>query len=346
MGAKNPLTIEVTRGGMVESRHRGAAVVVDSDGRLVHAWGDAARLVYPRSAIKPLQALVLIETGAADAYQLTDTELALASASHGATPEHTDLCAHWLERIGLGPGDLECGGQEPMDGETARDLIRMGVSPGPIHNNCSGKHTGFLTTARHLGEPVAGYSGPDHPVQQRMAVLLAEMGDCDLTDAPAGTDGCGIPVYGMPLRAMATALARMADPAGLAPERRAAAKRIIGAMTAHPRLVAGPARFDTIAMEAGAMEVGANTFAVKGGAEGMYGAVLPGLGLGIALKIDDGAKRASEVAMAAILEFLGALAPIGTGAAETAMAAFLEAPVTNARDETVGAVRMAEGWES
>lgn len=336
MSAKNPLTIEMTRGSMVESRHQGHAVVMDSGGRRVHAWGDGARLVYPRSSIKPLQALVLVETGAADAFRLTDTELALASASHSGCPEHTEAVARWLERVGLSPGDLECGAHEPMDADAARALAAAGEAPGPLHNNCSGKHTGFLTTAKHLGEATAGYSGPNHPVQQRMAALLAAMGDCDLSHAPTGTDGCGIPVTGLPLASMALALARMADPEGLPPERQAAAKRIIGAMMAKPHFVAGPGRFDTLAIEAGN-----NTFAVKGGAEGMYGAILPGLGLGIALKIDDGAKRASEVAMAAILEFLGPW----DEAAKTAMAAFLEAPVTNARGDTVGAVRMAEGWE-
>ena len=340
MSAKNPLTIEVTRGSMVESRHSGAAVVMDAGGRRVHAWGDGARIVYPRSSIKPLQALVLVETGAADAYALGDEELALASASHSGFPEHTEAVARWLERAGLSPGDLECGAHEPMDADAARALAAAGGAPGPLHNNCSGKHTGFLTTARHLGEATAGYSGLGHPVQQRMAALLAAMGDCDLSEAPTGTDGCGIPVMGMPLASMALALARMADPQGLPPERAAAAKRVFAAMTAKPRLVAGPGRFDTVAMEAGA-----DTFAVKGGAEGMHGAILPGLGLGVALKIDDGAKRASEVAMAAILEFLGVLAPMETGAAATAMAAFLEAPVTNARGETVGTIRMAEGWE-
>lgn len=336
MSAKNPLTIEVTRGSMVESRHRGHAVVMDAGGRRVHAWGDGARIVYPRSSIKPLQALVLVETGAAEAFKLTDRELALASASHSGFPEHTEAVARWLERVGLSSGDLECGAHEPMDADAARALAAAGETPGPLHNNCSGKHTGFLTTAKHLGEPVAGYSGPGHPAQQRMAAMLAEMGDCDLSEAPLGTDGCGIPVMGLPLASMALALARMADPEGLPPERQAAVKRITAAMTANPRLVAGPGRFDTVAMEAGA-----ETFIVKGGAEGMHGAILPGLGLGIALKIDDGAKRAAEVAMAAILGFLGQW----DAAAETAMAAFLDAPVTNARGDTVGAVRMAEGWE-
>lgn len=334
MEAKNPLMIDVTRGAMVESCHRGHAVVVDGNGHVLHAWGDVEKVVYPRSAIKPLQALALVETGAADVFGLSDKELALAAASHGATPEHTDLAARWLERIGLGPEALECGGHEPMDEAAANEMIRKGVSPGPIHNNCSGKHIGFLTTARHLGEPVAGYTGPDHPVQQRMVSILAEMGGCDLSQAPTGTDGCGIPVYGMPLLAMATAFARMAAPGGLPPERQAATKRIIAAMTAHPRLVAGPGRFDTIVMEA------VGTLVVKTGAEGMYGGILPGLDMGIALKIEDGAKRAAEVAMAAILKFLGVI----DDPAEKVLAAYFDASVTNAKGVAVGSIRMADGW--
>ncbi|MDA0306961.1 MAG: asparaginase [Proteobacteria bacterium] len=329
MDAKNPLMIEVTRGAMVESRHHGHAVVADRHGNVLHRWGEAGKIIYPRSAIKPLQALALIETGAADAYGLSDAELALATASHGATPEHTDLAAGWLERIGLGPKNLECGGHAPMDKPTADNMIRRDELPGPIHNNCSGKHAGFLTTAKHLGEPLAGYIGADHPVQRRLAAILAEMGDCDLSQAPTGTDGCGIPVYGMPLRAMATALARMADPSELSPERRAAAVRIIAAMTTHPRLVAGPGRFDTLVMEAAK-----GAFVVKTGAEGVYAGIIPEMGLGIALKIEDGAKRAAEVAMAAVLKHLGVL-----GGTE-----FSEASVSNAKGVGVGTVRMQEGW--
>ena len=327
MTAKNELIVEVTRGDMVESRHRGACVVVDAAGRTVHAWGDADRIIYPRSAIKPLQTLALIETGAAGGFGLGPGELALASASHGATPEHVAFVSEWLERIGLGSGDLECGGHEPMDKDAAKALARAGETPGPLHNNCSGKHAGFLTTAKHMDEPTAGYSKPDHPVQQRLLAMLSEMGDADLTSAPRGADGCGIPVFGMPLKAMAQALARMADPKGLSANRAAAAKRVFQAMTAHPRLVAGPGRFDTLAMEAAKGAV-----AIKTGAEGMYAGIVPGLGLGIALKIDDGAKRAAEIAMAAVLKLLGVLDPN------------LETPVLNAAGDGVGVVRMAEDW--
>jgi L-asparaginase II len=335
MTAKNELIVEVTRGDMVESRHRGACVVVDAAGRTVHAWGDADRIIYPRSAIKPLQTLALIETGAAGGFGLGPGELALASASHGATPEHVAFVSEWLERIGLGSGDLECGGHEPMDKDAAKALARAGETPGPLHNNCSGKHAGFLTTAKHMDEPTAGYSKPDHPVQQRLLAMLSEMGDADLTSAPRGADGCGIPVIGMPLSALALALARMADPEGLDGDRADAANRIFAAMTENPRLVAGPRRFDTVAMEAGK-----GTFAVKSGAEGVHGAILPALGLGVALKIDDGSKRAAEVAMAAVLDHLVVL----DGAAKKAMAAFLEAEVANASGAKVGVVRMQDGW--
>jgi len=339
MGSNNALTVEVTRGGMVESRHQGACAVVraggGNDGDTIHAWGDADRVIYPRSSIKPLQTLALIETGAADGFGLSNAELALASASHSATPEHVTAVGAWLERIGLGPGDLECGGHEPMDAAAAKALVRAGEAAGPLHNNCSGKHAGFLTTAVHRGEPTAGYVRPDHPVQQRLLAMLSEMSDTDLSRAPRGTDGCGIPVIGMPLRALALALARMAAPGGLARKRADAARRIIAAMSANPRLVAGPKRFDTVAMAAAK-----GAFVVKAGAEGVYGAVVPGLGLGVALKIDDGAKRAAEVAMAAVLDHLGVL----DEAAQTGMAAFLNAPVLNAKGNTVGTMRMADGW--
>ncbi len=335
MTSNNPLTVEVTRGDMVESRHLGAAVVMDREGKIVHAWGDPDRVVYPRSAIKPVQALALIETGAAEALDVTDAELALASASHAGTPEHVSAVSRWLERIGLSPDDLECGGHEPLDPDAAKGLVRTGEAFGPVHNNCSGKHAGFLTTAMHLGEPVAGYTKPGHPVQERLKALLAEMSGADLTRAPEGTDGCGIPVFGMPLGAVALAMARMGSPENLDDGRAAAAKRIITAMMAHPFLVAGPDRFATNAMEAAP-----GRFAVKTGAEGMYCAILPGPGLGVALKIDDGAKRAAEVAMAAVLEHLGVL----DEKAARALKPFLETPVTNVREDHVGQIRMGGGW--
>lgn len=327
MGANNELIVEVTRGEMVESRHRGDCVVADRTGAAVHAWGDGDRLIYPRSAIKPLQALALIETGAAEAYRVSDAELALAAASHSATPDHVDAVDGWLTRMGLSESDLECAGHDPMSRDADKALIRADRTPGPLHNNCSGKHAGFLATALHMGDETKGYSGPDHPVQRRLAAILEEMGGADLASTPRGVDGCGIPVIGMPLRAMALALARMADPEDLDAARAGACARIIAAMTENANLVAGPGRFDTVTMTAGR-----GAFVVKAGAEGVYGGIVPGLGLGVALKIADGAKRAAEVAMAAVLKFLGVLDQMP------------ETPVLNAADAKVGVIRMGPDW--
>ncbi|MBC8339772.1 MAG: asparaginase [Rhodospirillales bacterium] len=330
-----PLTVEVTRGAMVESRHRGDCVVIDRTGKVVRGWGGIDRLIYPRSAIKPLQALPLIETGAADAFDISEAELALAAASHSSTPDHVNAIAAWLERLGLSESDLECGGHDPMHRDSDKALIRSGVVPGPLYNNCSGKHAGFLNTARHMGEETKGYLGPDHPVQQRLAAVMEEMGATDLSETPRGVDGCGIPVYGMALRAMALAMARMADPQDLEPARADAAKRIYKAMTSHPNMVGGPGRFDTVAMTAGK-----GAFVVKAGAEGVYAGIVPGLGLGVALKIDDGTKRAAEVAMAGVLDLLGVL----DIEAKAGMQDFLTAPVLNSAGLRVGDIRMADGW--
>jgi L-asparaginase II len=327
----NPVLVDVTRGGCVESRHRGAAVVMDPAGGVVAAWGDVERPVYPRSAVKPLQALALIETGAADKFSLGDAEIALAAASHSGAPEHVSLVTAWLERMGLGAGDLECGPHAPIDEEAAAALDRAGEEPSPVHNNCSGKHTGFLATALHLGEETRGYVEPGHPVQRRLVEVLSDLGSVDLEDAPRGTDGCGIPVIAMPLRAMALGMARLANPDGLPPARAAACRRVTTAMAAHGRLVAGRGRFVTRALEAAS-----GAFVVKSGAEGVYVAAMDGYG--VALKIDDGANRASETAMAAILDHLGVLDGIRD------LDSYLDGVILNRPGARVGAVRPAPGW--
>lgn len=335
MKTETPMIIEVHRGGLLESRHRGIAAVIDSHGKILHAWGDIDRHIYPRSAIKPILALPLIESGAAEAFELGDPEIALACASHSGEPTHVRAVSAWLARIGLGAADLGCGSHWSHDQETAHDWVRSGQPVTAINNNCSGKHTGFLATAKHLGEPTAGYIKPEHPVQIRLAAILAEMGDTDLSQTARGIDGCGIPVLGMPLSAMALAMARMAEPSGLGPVREAAAKRIVSSMTAHPYNVAGRNRFDTLAMQAGN-----GRFAVKAGAEAVHAAIIPELGVGVVLKIDDGTKRASEVAMANILAFLGVLDP----SQPSPMSNFFEAPIVNTLNDIVGVVRMADGW--
>ena len=329
----NPIVVEVTRGGMVESRHRAAAAVVDPAGAVVKAWGDVDRPVYGRSALKPLQALPLIETGAADRYGLGDSEIALACASHSGEPRHVELVTQWLARIGCGVDDLECGSHLPNHEASVEALILSGRKPDARYNNCSGKHAGFLTTSRHLGEATRGYIRYEHPVQQRILGVLEQLTGLRLGEAPRGIDGCGIPVIGIPLGHMALAMARLADPDDhLPPARAAAARRILAAMAKEPFLVAGSGLFCTRVMQVAGAKV-----VLKTGAEGVYTAALPTLGLGVALKIDDGATRAAEVAMGRILRDLKLL----TADEEQALADALASPIRNRAGRETGSVRSA-----
>ncbi|MBT5296924.1 MAG: asparaginase [Rhodospirillaceae bacterium] len=335
MERNHTIIIEVTRGDMVESRHRCHAAIVDSTGKVLDSWGDVDQYIYPRSSIKPLQALPLIETGAADALGVSDPEIALACASHMSEPHHVDTVRAWLDRIGLGPGNLECGGHLPRHEDAAADVIRAGIAPDAAFNNCSGKHSGFLTTAVHLGEATQGYIDDDHPVQARLAAILSDLGGVDLSGSARGHDGCGIPVIGMPLVAMARALARMADPEGLGGPRARAAETIFRCMTTHPEYVRGTGGFDTAAMRAGS-----GRFATKTGAEGIHAAIVPELNIGIALKIEDGGGRASDVAVGALLGRLGVIDDVG----RAALRDFLEVPISNATGRNVGSIRIADGW--
>lgn len=332
--SSSPVFVEVLRNGVVESRHRGIAAVCDAAGRVVAGWGDLCQPVFPRSAVKPLQALPLIESGAADRFGLDSRHLALACASHGGEPEHVETVAAWLARVGLPQAALECGAHWPSDPDAARALARAGGEPCPLHNNCSGKHSGFLTTAAALGEGTEGYIQPDHPVQRRVTQALSEMMGLDLPAAPWGVDGCGIPTFAAPLPAVAAAMARLADPAALGRARAAACGRIRAAMRAHPHLVAGSGRPCTAVLQA------VPDVVVKAGAEGVYTMALPRRGLGVALKIEDGAGRAAEVAMIALLDHLGAL----DDDARAALANRPSAPVLNVAGKLVGEIRPAAGW--
>ena len=333
--AAPPILAEVTRGTMVESRHRGAAAVVDPTGHVVRAWGDIEALIYPRSSIKPLQALPLVESGAADAFALGDAELALACASHQGEPRHAATVAAWLAKLGLGVDDLACGPQVPSGPAAAEALFRAGEQPSRLHNNCSGKHTGFLTTAKHLGEATAGYIGAAHPVQQRLAALLGDLGGENISGSERGIDGCGIPVLGMSITALARAMARMAAPETLDEASGKAARRIFAAMTTHPEMVRGDGGFDTRFMTAGR-----GRFATKTGAEGVHIAIVPELKLGVALKVEDGAGRASDVAVAALLDHLGVI----DDRTRAEIAPIAEPVIVNAAGRAAGVVRMAPGW--
>ena len=297
-----PLVVEVTRGPIVESRHAVRAAAVDADGNLVASFGDVEEPVFPRSAIKSMQALSLVETGAADAFGLGPEQLALACASHSGEPMHTERVAAWLTKLGLGAEDLECGPQWPKPDDAIHALVRAGSAPTTIHNNCSGKHTGMLTQARHMQEPTRGYSTPEHPVQRRVLATVAALSDLDANRIVLGTDGCSLPAVALPLERFARGLAQIAAPAKQQAKRAEACRRLIAAKLAHPDLVAGTGRFDTAFMPAMRGRV-----ASKSGAEGVWVAMLPDRGIGIAIKAEDGAGRAAEIGLIAFMDRIGLL---------------------------------------
>lgn len=292
--------VHVYRGDIVESRHPVRFAIADATGRILHASGTSDRPVYPRSAIKMLQAIPLVESGAADRFGVTPAELALACASHNGEPCHADAVAAWLQRLGLAVDDLECGVHAPSHAPSALALVARGTIPCSLHNNCSGKHAGMLTLAKHLDVDPKGYIEPDHPVQQAIRQALEGLTDYTPWPAPA-IDGCGIPTFAVPLSNLARAMARFAAADDPDPKRADACARLAKAMTQHPYMVAGEGRPCTAMMEA------LHGVVAKTGAEGVYTAALPEHGLGIALKVEDGATRASSVALMAVLEGLGAV---------------------------------------
>lgn len=328
--ASTPFTVAVTRGSMVESRHVVSAAVSDSSGRIVRSWGNVETPVYLRSAIKPLQALPLIESGAADAFKVSEKELSLACASHTGEPVHVEAVTAWLDRLGLGIEDLECGTHWPTYDPAARALAALGQEPTAAHNNCSGKHSGFLCTAVHLKEETKGYIGRSHPVQKRIVSVLEDFTDLDLTNAPVGIDGCSIPTIGIPLQNAALAFARFADPSKLSPDRAAACARLQAAISTYPEMIAGSDRLCTAINGAADGRVIA-----KVGAEGVYLAALPMQGIGIAIKAVDGTTRAVEVALGAILDELGVL----DDDIHRAIDPFVRPILRNRNELTVGEIR-------
>lgn len=324
----NPIVVEILRGGRVESAHRGAGAVVDAEGQIAFAFGDIDRPVYPRSAVKAFQALPLIESGAADRLDLSDVEIALACASHSGEERHVALVSAMLAKAGLDAAALECGAHWPLGETAARALARSGRAPSALHNNCSGKHAGFVCLACAEGLDPKGYVAPGHPVQEAVTEALASMTGAQLGPANRAIDGCSIPTYAIPLRALAHGFARFVTGAGLGPERARAAQRIRAAVAANPWAVAGEGRFDTEVMTL----LGARVF-VKTGAEGVYCAALPDLGLGLAVKSDDGARRAAEMMMAAPL--------VRFGGFNEALAPFVSPTLANWNGVTVGGLRPA-----
>lgn len=292
----NPVTVEVTRGNLTESRHRGMAVVVDGDGAIVFSAGDIEGGVFPRSACKAMQALPLMESGAADAFGFGDKELALACSSHSGEDAHAALAASMLARAGRDETAFECGAHWSSDQKTIIHQARTLDKPSALHNNCSGKHSGFICACCHTGTDVEGYVGYDHPLQQEIRGTMESLTGAAMGQDNCGVDGCSIPTYAIPLKSLAHGFAKMATGQGLESIRAKASRRLIDACMAQPFYVAGTGRACTRLMEIAPGQIFAKT-----GAEGVFVAALPQQGIAMAVKCEDGATRAAEAMIAALL---------------------------------------------
>jgi len=328
----NPVLAETIRGNWVENRHRGAYVVIDADGRVIASAGDIERPIFPRSAIKSMQALPIFARQAEGKFHHTEEELALACASHHGEDVHVATANGLLTRIGLSASDLECGAHVPTNGAAREALRATGSEPSPLHNNCSGKHSGMLSVALAMGVPTAGYVGREHAVQQAVrAAVEAVIGE-SLTEGRCGTDGCSIPTFAAPLRAFAFGFARMSTGRGISAELATASQRLFDAATSHPHLVAGTGHADTLLMAAFK-----GRLMQKIGAEGVQCGAIRDKGWGYALKCDDGNIGASQAMLAGVL-----LAHADPDAEQRALLETLaHQPIRSVRGAEVGEMRTA-----
>jgi L-asparaginase II len=334
--------VEVRRGAITESRHRGHIAVVEPDGRLVSYMGAPENVTFLRSSAKPFQAMPLLVSGAADRFGFTDQEIALACASHNGEAMHVQLAASMLKKIGLGPDALKCGVHEPYSQKAAADLRANGQSPTVLHNNCSGKHAGMLAVAKHLGASIETYDLPENPVQLAIGRVVAQFSGVLIEDLAVGTDGCGVPVFGITVKSMALSFARLVSPpAEFDKATREACARIVKVMIEHPELIGGTTdRLDTEIMRAAPRRV-----VSKVGAEGVYTAgILPCAewphGLGLALKIEDGDDHRARPTV--VIEALRQLNVLRDESLE-AVSRYAFFPVKNRRGDTVGEIRASFG---
>lgn len=284
----------------MESSHTGHIAVVNAEGKLLYSVGDPKRITFARSSVKPIQAIQVVETGAADRYHLRDADLSLCCASHSGEAQHTDRVLAILSRAGISEQALQCGTHIPHSQETYKQLIASGKDLTPLYNNCSGKHTGMLITAKHMGESLEDYYRLEHPVQQRNLQVMSEVADYPKEKIGIGVDGCGVPVFALPLERLAYAFARMSQPETLGPNRAKVVDRIINAMMKHPEMVGGTGRFCTDFMRAARGRMFG-----KAGAEAVYCIGDKVTGIGIAIKIEDGGARAMYPVALEVLRQLG-----------------------------------------
>jgi L-asparaginase II len=331
--------LEVRRGQVVESIHYGAFVVADRHGNIQESWGSEDAVTYLRSSAKPFQAIPLIEAGGVEHFGLSEKQIALICASHSGSDEHVAVVESIQKLVGVSEANLVCGTHPPGDEEACKRLIREGLNPGPNRHNCSGKHSAMLALAILTGESIEGYCEPDHPIQRKILTTLRELIGLDAESVRIGIDGCSVPTFALPLKAVATAYARLADPRGYPDVRRHACETVWKAMTGFPEMVSGHGRFDTQAMLAfkGAL-------LAKGGAEGYQGmAIAPGMigpdspALGIAMKISDGDgwSRARGFLGVEILRDLGLIVE----SVPAPLFKFANATVTNWKNLKVGELR-------
>jgi L-asparaginase II len=323
--------IQVFRGEYVESTHDIHIAVVNNQGELLYSYGDPHRLTFPRSSMKPFQAIPLIETGAADAFNYSSAEISLSCASHSGEIFHRELVLSILARIGLVEEALQCGTHIPRDMESYKQLIREGKELTPVFSNCSGKHSGMLATSVHMKEDITTYREIEHPHQQRVLKVIEDVCDFPKEEIQLSVDGCGVPVHMLPLYNAALGFARLAQPDGTVLKDRAQTLlKIRNAMMEHPEMVGGTDRFDTDLMAA----FNGNIVA-KAGAEAVQCLGIVDQGIGIAVKVEDGTPRATSVATMEVLRQLG----IDDEGIFGQLEQYVHAPVFNARNDKIGVVK-------
>ncbi|WP_413293407.1 asparaginase [Bdellovibrio sp. HCB185ZH] len=332
MLTRQPLVVEVLRGHVVESVHQVMVAVVNEAGHLLHGWGNTNYATYPRSAIKMLQALPLIESGAADKFELKDEWLALACASHRGEPKHLEALSAWAHKIGVAESALACGPHLPYNEAAAHEFIRHNKKPTAFCNNCAGKHLALISTCLHLGEDYHGYEKHDHAAQKRLRNILTETMKVDHGKIPEGIDGCGIQTYAVPLQAIAIGMSTFINQH--ANERRKqAAQRLTRVVTSNPFFVAGSDDFAT-----SVIQKTQGRAIIKGGAEGVFAGFLPDKKVAFALKVADGAGRAAQFAASQVLLHLGGM-NLDEG---KALSKFTQPHITNWKGDNVGTLRIAK----
>lgn len=319
--------VNAVRGGYIESGHTGHIAVVDANGKLVYSAGDPHRHTFARSSMKPLQAIPIIETGAADHYNMQAADISLACASHNGEDQHTHRVKDILTRLELEVEDLKCGTHPPRWTETYENVIKTNTPITPVYNNCSGKHSGMLTTAKHMNESTEDYYQLDHPVQQRILEVISDLSEVPVEEIEIGIDGCGVPVHGIPLDRLALSFAKMAKPEHFPETRRHAIERVTSSMMEAPEMVGGTDRFCT-----DFMKVMDGRMFGKAGAEGVYCIGDLETGYGIAIKIEDGNGRAVYPAAVEVLKQLDLL----TDDQLEQLSSYHEPALKNARDEKIG----------